>query len=344
MTRKLTNDEYLKRVKNINPNLIVLESYIAAQIKIKHQCKICDNIWHVWPDAILHGQGCPLCGIKRSADKRRKTQEQYIKDIKKIKPNILVLEVYKGAFVPILHKCNICKYEFKSAPTNMMTFNECLRCYLNSRRPTQSEYIEKVNKIHNNKILVLEEFKTTGIKIKHQCIKCNLIWDVIPESILYGRGCPRCNHTGIQPKEYKLGSKNVIVRGYEPYALDYLIYIRNICPKKIFVFTEKVVPIIKFTFRKKECRHYPDIFIPDKNLLIEVKSPYTFGFYSNTHLEGDTPDGYGLFLKNKAKCKAAKKEGFKYEVLLFKEKILIKLPKNWYNMKYEQVKEFCGFL
>jgi predicted nucleic acid-binding Zn-ribbon protein len=343
MSRKVTNEEYVKRVKDINPNIIVLEPYSFAHIKIKHLCKICGYIWLVVPDAILRKQGCPKCGMKRAGDKKRKSHEIYVNEVKNINSNIEVLEEYKGARTPISHKCLICNHIYKPQPSNVLGNQGCPKCAIKSRTMQMPEYLDIVNTVHNGKIQVLEEYKNSNTKIKHLCMKCNLIWDVIPESIRYGRGCPKCNHTGIQPKEYTLGTRNVIVRGYEPFALDYLINVKGIDSEKIFVFSEKVVPIIEFTFRRKKCRHYPDIFILEQNLLVEVKSPYTFGFYSHTHFEGDTPDGHGLFLKNKAKCKASKKEGYKYEILLFENKKLIQLPKNWYNMKYEKLIEICGY-
>lgn len=56
--RKLHRD-YLADLKHLKVS--VLEPYITAKTKIKHQCNICKNIWSVKPNNILQNNGCPIC-------------------------------------------------------------------------------------------------------------------------------------------------------------------------------------------------------------------------------------------------------------------------------------------
>jgi len=76
-------------------------------------------------------------------------------------------------------------------------------------------------------------------------------------------------------KDYTMPSGKVVrVQGYEDRALDELLLTH--CEEEIAVHGDSV-PVIKYTgLDGKEHTYFPDIFIPTKNLIIEVKSTYTF--------------------------------------------------------------------
>lgn len=58
----MTNEEFLKRLKEINPNIIPLEKYINNGMKIKCKCSTHDYIWYVTPNKLLTRRtGCPKC-------------------------------------------------------------------------------------------------------------------------------------------------------------------------------------------------------------------------------------------------------------------------------------------
>jgi hypothetical protein len=67
MKEKISNkngsnhSEYIAKLSNINPNIIVLEEYVNTETKIKHKCKVCEHKWSVKPGNILAGKGCPKC-------------------------------------------------------------------------------------------------------------------------------------------------------------------------------------------------------------------------------------------------------------------------------------------
>jgi hypothetical protein len=107
-------------------------------------------------------------------------------------------------------------------------------------------------------------------------------------------------------KEYVMPSgKTVNVQGYEPFALDCLMQNEQIKEEEI-VLGCKNVPTIWYNdeFGKKH-RHYVDIFIPNLNKCIEVKSTWT------KEKKKDC-----IFLKQKA----AKDLGYKYELWIYDKK------------------------
>jgi hypothetical protein len=75
-------------------------------------------------------------------------------------------------------------------------------------------------------------------------------------------------------KEYLMPSGNIRkIQGYEPFALDILMQQYN--EEKIKT-DRKDVPRIKYTVNEKDKYYFPDIYIPDENKIIEVKSTWTY--------------------------------------------------------------------
>lgn len=95
-------------------------------------------------------------------------------------------------------------------------------------------------------------------------------------------------------KEYKLRDEVVKVQGYEPIVLDYL---QEIYDGKILA-GKKNIPIVNY-FYDKEHRYYPDIYLPEVNLLIEVKSNYTYSLHEEVtiaKMKASVEAGYSVLL------------------------------------------------
>ncbi|WP_407305364.1 hypothetical protein [Acinetobacter sp.] len=74
-------------------------------------------------------------------------------------------------------------------------------------------------------------------------------------------------------KKYTCQSgKTIHVQGYEPWALNILFETYD----EADVQCHLAVPSIRYNYEGVDRFHYPDIFIPSRNLIIEVKSGYTF--------------------------------------------------------------------
>lgn len=104
-------------------------------------------------------------------------------------------------------------------------------------------------------------------------------------------------------KKYKMPSgieRNV--QGYEPYALDILL--KEYTEEQIKT-DRKDIPRIKYTYNNIDKYYFPDIYIPDKKLIIEVKSKWTYS------LDLD---------KNLSKKQATIEAGYSYEFWCFNNK------------------------
>jgi len=102
-------------------------------------------------------------------------------------------------------------------------------------------------------------------------------------------------------KTYRLGKRKVLVQGFEPFALDYLLEEKGVDPEDIIVGNDPRKPKIEYVFDGKKRVYHPDIYIRSLNHIVEVKSEYTIRVATDVNI---------------AKKRACKKAGFKFMFLV----------------------------
>ena len=127
MAKRKTHEEFIKEVKEKQPNIKILSEYKNSRSIIKYKCLICGHEDKKRADH-LSERGCHICsGYK-------KTTKQFIEELNKINPNIEVLGEYKGAREPILVKCKIDGHEWSPMATSLVNkdnrgiYNGCPKC------------------------------------------------------------------------------------------------------------------------------------------------------------------------------------------------------------------------
>lgn len=184
---KYGHDEYAKRISHINKDIDVLGKYVNSTTKILHLCKICGHKWYAAPYTVLRGNGCPECKI----NKRKKSTFQYRKEVAAINQNIEVVGEYVNNYTPILHRCKIDGYEWCAQPKNILLGKGCPKCAGNMRYGHDG-YVALVAKI-NPDIEVIGMYVNAHTQILHKCKIDRYEWMAIPNNILRGAGCPKCN-------------------------------------------------------------------------------------------------------------------------------------------------------
>ena len=58
---RFTNDEFIKKLKEINPYIQPLEKYITSHDRLSVQCLTCGHKWNPKPNNLFNGHGCPNC-------------------------------------------------------------------------------------------------------------------------------------------------------------------------------------------------------------------------------------------------------------------------------------------
>lgn len=111
---RLTNEEFLKRIKNINPNIKILEPFINTRSYIKYECLKCGYINKTIANHLLKGVGCPKC-----AHNLKLTPTEYIERVRKVNPYIEVVGDYKNMSDKIEYVCLKCGYKGKKVAADL---------------------------------------------------------------------------------------------------------------------------------------------------------------------------------------------------------------------------------
>lgn len=128
--RTRTQEQYEKELFEIDPTIEVLGQYTRCDEKILHRCKVCGHEWEVMPTSFLHAKnGCPKCARKRERPELRRTQEEYLQDLKDLGiADVIPIEEYVKANVKIKHKCLKHNFIWEVAPMNVLNGQGCPKC------------------------------------------------------------------------------------------------------------------------------------------------------------------------------------------------------------------------
>lgn len=198
MAKRKTHKEYVLELEERNPNIEVVETYINADTKILHRCKIDGYEWSVKPSHILSGIGCPKCvGLAR------RTHDDYIKELLLKNPNIEVVGKYKNANTKIMHHCLIHDVYWNTTPTRALNGEGCSMCKSDKikdfHRKSHEEYVFDVSIINEN-IEVIGTYINSNTPILHRCKIHDVIWKTTPSNIMCGVGCCKCFKEKVQAK------------------------------------------------------------------------------------------------------------------------------------------------
>jgi hypothetical protein len=195
-----SHDEFVEELFQINPNIEVLGKFSGRHTNIWVRCKIHNHPWEPTAGKLLIGRGCPICGLKKQADTRRKPYDQFIHELSEINPNIEVLGEYVNNNTTILCRCKL-GHEWKPIPSSLLSGHGCPICNGGVKKE-HDEFVEKMSKINPN-IEVLSTYVNCKYKIICRC-KLGHEWETIPSSLLRGRGCPQCAREQSSSKNEKL--------------------------------------------------------------------------------------------------------------------------------------------
>ena len=144
--RKYTNDEFQKILEEEMPNVKILEEYKGQTVKIKAKCKVCGYIWNTAPVTLIQDhKGCYNCGKKRTGEKLKLTNNEFIEKLNSINPDILSLENYKDSKTKILVQCKKCEFQWYTKPNSLLNGHGCPYCNISKGETNISKYLDKNN-------------------------------------------------------------------------------------------------------------------------------------------------------------------------------------------------------
>ena len=202
------------RVREVNPQIALLEEYHDSKSTILCKCMICGTEWRAKPESIRYEKrNCPAC-----AKNTKRSNEDFLKALAKVSKKITPLEEYVNSATKIRFKCEDCDYVWAARPNDVLKGTGCPRCA--HRLPmTHEEFVKKLHEI-NKTIEVQGNYIDTKTKLKCHCRKCGYIWFGIPGNLIKGAGCPKCAGTlRLSHKEFvrKLEAVNSSVIPIEQY-------------------------------------------------------------------------------------------------------------------------------
>ncbi len=131
---------------------------------------------------------------------RRKTHEEFIKELNILNPNIEIFGKYVNAHTSIKCRCKICSNVWEPKPNTLLSGYGCRKCGYDTNfqkmRKTHSDFLIELGNINPN-IEVIGEYINYKTKIKCLCNICKNTWSTTPDILLSGHGCPNCNHIKI---------------------------------------------------------------------------------------------------------------------------------------------------
>lgn len=196
MAKMKTQEQFEKELKEKFPQIQVRGKYQGTNKRVSVHCNIDEYDWDALPNN-LRTYGCPVCngGIV--------TTQSFKNELAKLYPDIEVIGEWKGIKVPIECHCKKCDLTWAYNPRSIKKHG-CPRCSGSpTRKWTQEEYIDSVNKMFDGNIVVLGEYKNMTTKILHKCIKHNFEYMIDPSHSLRKQGCKFCGYEITSEKRTK---------------------------------------------------------------------------------------------------------------------------------------------
>lgn len=140
--RNKTTQSFRQEVYAINPNIKINGEYINAKTPIECECLIDGAIWFSDPNRVLNGEGCPICGRIAANMHSTKSNEVFLNQLSVVNPDILPIQEYIQAKIPILVMCKKCGFQWKATPDNLLHGGSCLTCRVSSNEQKLGNILE----------------------------------------------------------------------------------------------------------------------------------------------------------------------------------------------------------
>lgn len=129
---------------------------------------------------------------------KRRTHNEFVQELKEINKNIKVLGTFITTNTPLECECILCGNIWSPRPKHLLRGSGCPQCLYKKlstiKTKTQEQFLEEYyKKFPNSSIEILGEYIHAHKYIQCKCTIDNTIWNITPNNLLRGRGCPYCN-------------------------------------------------------------------------------------------------------------------------------------------------------
>jgi recombinational DNA repair protein (RecF pathway) len=195
MTKKLSNDVASKEM--IAAGLTPLVDYPGNKEPWRCRCNSCgEEVTPSLGSVRLNGGGCRKCGIRKSANSRKLTNQVAISELEKSGATPLVS--YPGINATWLSRCNECNREIKPRLGNIRKGHAaCVYC--TKKKVDPSDAIEFMLK---NNLEPLTKYPGSNNPWKSKCLQCGEIVFPRYSGLVSGQGgCKKCGFVASSKKQ-----------------------------------------------------------------------------------------------------------------------------------------------
>ncbi len=190
---RVTEEQAREWLKKHRPNIELVKYGGGVHKESMFRCLVCKNVWRSKYGNIRFGRGCPICGRRSVAEKKRIKEEQIRDWLNNNKPNIELLE-YSGCVRDKSKlRCKLCGNEWSAVLASVKYKNGCPKCGIRSRaekRRITEKQVQMWLKENRPEIDLVSYVGHTMKKSVFKCEKCNNVWEATFSNIKQGKGCP----------------------------------------------------------------------------------------------------------------------------------------------------------
>lgn len=144
---------------------------------------------------------------------KKKTQEEYIEELKNKNPNVILLGDYDGYNNKTTHYCLLHNEKWEVKPASVLHGAGCEKCrierFKKTKTKTHMKYLKDIEKV-NPYIIPIDNYIDAKTPIRHFCTLHSITWEIMPTNILAGNGCKECLKEKISKKNRKTQEQYII--------------------------------------------------------------------------------------------------------------------------------------
>ena len=192
MPRKLTQEEFEQKVRQIDPSFKVIGKYEGyydeagrgRKILLEHDCGYQDE--YSIPKLMAKKCKCRKCN-----NLVPRTKKEFELKIYNINPNVQIVGEFRGVTKNITCRCSVCNNEWTTR-AYMLYEHGCPFCA--GVRKTHKMFVSEINDKFQNRYEILSEYKGIHNRILVKSKECGHEFECNPRDLLNGDcKCPYCN-------------------------------------------------------------------------------------------------------------------------------------------------------
>lgn len=191
----MTREQFQAKLDKLGKHIVAETGYQINKDRVNFRCKTCGYEWNTAVSNVLYGCGCPMCGRKRSAQKNKKSNEQFLQELRTINSFVVPITPYTKATDPIECACTKCGHTWTTKPTYLLSGRGCPECaktkISDSKKLSVELFLERF-KINSDKFEIIGEYSGVSKPLKLRCKICNHEWTTMAKQALKNQSCPIC--------------------------------------------------------------------------------------------------------------------------------------------------------